>query len=89
MCVACRTHRPQRALVRITKPKDGDATIATAYTPGRSAYLCRDAACVNKAIKGRRLEYALKCRISDEVKTALEVEAALLDIENIEDIDKR
>jgi len=31
---------------------------------GRGAYLCRDQACWEKALKGSQLEHALKCKIN-------------------------
>jgi hypothetical protein len=44
----------------------------TGKAAGRGAYLCRDTACLAKAVKEKRLERALKSRIPTETVTMLE-----------------
>ena len=39
--------------------------------PGRGAYLCRDSACLKKAVKSRALERSLSVPIPEEVWTRL------------------
>lgn len=73
MCVACQTMRPKRELVRIVSGRDGEISLdSTGKAAGRGAYLCRDAACLAKAVKEKRLERALKSRIPAETATLLE-----------------
>ena len=45
-CVACRTARPKRELVRVVRTPGGAMVLdETGRAAGRGAYLCRDAAC--------------------------------------------
>ena len=54
-CVACRTARAKRELVRIVRTPDGELKIdETGRLAGRGAYLCRDAACWTTALGARR-----------------------------------
>ena len=77
MCVACREMRAKKDLIRVVKTADGDLrTDPTGKLNGRGAYLCRDAGCVLKALKTRALERALEAPVSEELKAALETEAA-------------
>ncbi|MDO5111105.1 MAG: YlxR family protein [Clostridia bacterium] len=77
MCVACREMRPKKELVRVVRtPGTEDAPPAvvmdkTGKANGRGAYLCRAAACLERAQKTRALERALECSISPEVFATL------------------
>jgi predicted RNA-binding protein YlxR (DUF448 family) len=54
-------------MVRLVKTPGGVIEIDTmGKKEGRGAYLCRDWACWEKALKGKQLERALKCGISPE-----------------------
>ena len=49
-CIACRTARPKRDLLRVVRAPDGTVAIdPTGRAPGRGAYLCRDASCWDAA----------------------------------------
>lgn len=72
MCVACRTMKPKRELMRVVRPpadaEAGEAKPAllldaTGKANGRGAYICADAACVERAQKTRALERALGCPV--------------------------
>jgi predicted RNA-binding protein YlxR (DUF448 family) len=84
--VACRSARPKRELVRLVRtggPKSchserseesrgGAVEIdVTGKKPGRGAYLCRDRACWEKALKGAGLEKALRCNLTRENRERL------------------
>ncbi len=72
MCVACREMRAKQDLMRIVRTAgDGLVLDRTGKLSGRGAYLCRDAACVQKAIKTRALERALEAPMNDALKEAL------------------
>lgn len=67
-CVACRTRRPQRALVRLRRRSDGVVVPALGRrTRGRSAYLCPARACFDQAVRRRALERALGRMRSDSL----------------------
>ncbi len=75
MCVACREMRAKKDLMRIVRTAEGELVPdTTGKMNGRGAYLCRDAACMNKAIKTRALERALEAPMNDALKAALESE---------------
>ncbi len=77
MCVACQTMRPKKELVRIVASQDGSVMLdKTGRAAGRGAYLCRDAACLAKAVKEKRLERALKTAIPVVTAEALGREIA-------------
>ena len=72
MCVGCREHAPKKELIRIVRTPDGQIVAdAAGKTPGRGAYICRKAACLNKARKSRALERMLAASISPEAYDAL------------------
>jgi uncharacterized protein len=73
-CVACRTRRPQRALVRLRRRSDGVVVPAMGRrTRGRSAYLCPARACFEQALRRRALERALGRTGSEPEPTISEI----------------
>ncbi len=74
-CVGCGETRLKSELVRVVRSPEGDVSLdPTGKKSGRGAYLCRDAACLKKARKSKRLESALSCAIPDEVYGRLEAD---------------
>ncbi|MBQ2202375.1 MAG: YlxR family protein [Clostridia bacterium] len=71
MCVACREMRAKKDLMRVVRTEDGLKLDRTGKLSGRGAYLCRDAACMEKAVRTRALERALEAPMNDELKAAL------------------
>lgn len=72
MCVACREMRAKKDLMRVVRTAEGELWLdTTGKLNGRGAYLCRDAACMNKAIKTRALERALEAPMTDALKEAI------------------
>ena len=77
MCVACREMRAKKDLMRVVRTAEGTLVLdATGKQNGRGAYLCRSAACLERAYKTRALERALEAPLNDALKAALEAEAA-------------
>lgn len=75
MCVGCGEMKPKKALVRIVKNKEDEIFVdLTGKAGGRGAYVCRDAGCLAKAQKSRRLERAFSGKIPDDVYLRLEEE---------------
>ena len=67
-CIGCREQKPKNELIRVVRSPQGDVTLDfRGKSPGRGAYLCRDAACLKKAGKSRALERALSAAIPQEV----------------------
>ena len=75
MCVGCREMFPKKELLRVVKSPEGVIAFdRVGKAPGRGAYICRKAECLNKAMKIRALERALDCRIDAAVFDALEAQ---------------
>lgn len=71
-CVGCREMKEKRSLIRVVKTPDDEIKIdSTGKMSGRGAYVCRDEACLQRAIKSRGLEKSLKVAIDDRVKDDL------------------
>jgi len=71
-CVACRQVQGKRALVRIVRSPGGEIQVdPTGKLAGRGAYLCGNQECWNLALAQRRLDRALKARLSDEAMSLL------------------
>jgi predicted RNA-binding protein YlxR (DUF448 family) len=78
-CVACRTARPKRELVRIVRVPEGTVMVdETGKRSGRGAYLCCQSDCWEKALTRRQLEQALKVTLTSEVQSELREYAARL-----------
>jgi predicted RNA-binding protein YlxR (DUF448 family) len=78
MCVACREMRAKKDLMRVVRTGEGVLELdRTGRLNGRGAYLCRDAACLRKAVKTRALERALEAPTTEALLASLsgEVEA--------------
>ena len=65
-CVACRTERPKRELVRLVKTPEGAVSVdPTGKLNGRGAYLCQDPACWTQAQRRKAVERALKVSLDE------------------------
>jgi uncharacterized protein len=70
--VACRTARPKRELLRIVRTPDGLVVAdPTGRLAGRGAYVCNDAACIERAITKGALGRALKTQLPADLREAL------------------
>ena len=85
-CTGCNEMKPKKELIRVVKLPDtsgengeviqkGNIELDfTGKKPGRGAYICGCMDCLNKAIKGKRLERAFSSAIPDEVYEKLKEE---------------
>lgn len=76
MCVGCREMRNKKELIRIVRTPQGTVEMdATGKRAGRGAYICADVACLNQAVKGKRLQKALNqdvpANILETIKTQI------------------
>ena len=75
MCVGCREMKPKKELIRVVRAPDGSVSMdLVGKKPGRGAYVCRNAACLQRAIKQRQLERQLEVQLTDEVAAQLQQE---------------
>jgi predicted RNA-binding protein YlxR (DUF448 family) len=71
-CVACRSVRSKRELVRLVRTGEGNIEIdATGKKDGRGAYICPDRACWERALQGRSLERTLRANLTREDRARL------------------
>lgn len=75
MCVGCREMKPKKELIRVVRAPDGSVSMdPVGKKPGRGAYVCRNAACLQRAIKQRQLERQLEVQLTEEVAAQLQQE---------------
>ena len=78
-CVACRTERQKRELIRVVRAPDGTVALdRSGKAPGRGAYLCADGSCWSSAIKKKAIDRALATPLTAELKAELERGGAAL-----------
>lgn len=76
-CVACRTSRPKRELVRIVRTPDGRVTVdETGRLAGRGAYVCRSAGCLTIANTRGALSRALETPVPTALLASIDLGAA-------------
>ena len=72
-CTGCGEMKPKKELVRVVRSPEGEVSLdLTGRSPGRGAYVCRQAECLRAARKSRGLERAFSCAIAPEVYDRLE-----------------
>ena len=72
MCVGCREMKEKREMIRVVRSPEGDVSLdPVGKKPGRGAYVCRNAACLKRAIKQKQLERQLDIALTEEVSRAL------------------
>ena len=71
-CVACGEMRAKRELVRVVRTPGGEIRVdPTGKLSGRGAYVCPEAACVDRALREERLARTLERAIPEEVAEGL------------------
>lgn len=67
-CVGCGMQKDKKDLIRIVKNKQGEISLdKTGKLPGRGAYICDNAECLEKLIKSKRLEKNFEMKIKDTI----------------------
>lgn len=67
-CLGCRQMKPKNELVRIIRtPLDEIQLDVTGKMNGRGAYICREKACFDKAVKSKAVDRALKMDVPEEI----------------------
>ncbi len=79
MCLGCNEMKPKNELIRVVKDPEGNISLdSTGKKNGRGAYICRSKACLEKAIKSKRIERSFSVAIPPEIYESLEKEMDLL-----------
>ena len=71
-CLGCREMKPKPELVRVVRSPEGTVSVdLRGKAPGRGAYVCRDTACLKKALRSRALSRSLDVEIPPEIYDVL------------------
>ncbi len=71
-CLGCYESKPKMELCRVVRKTDGEICIdKTGKINGRGAYICHNIECLEKAIKGKKLEKEFETTISSEIYDCL------------------
>jgi uncharacterized protein len=70
-CVACRTTGDKRQLIRVVRTPSQVEVDPSGKKPGRGAYLCHNGACWQAALQKRRLDAALKTKLTADDRLRL------------------
>ena len=72
MCVGCREMKPKPELIRVVRSPEGEVSLdPVGKKPGRGAYVCRSAACLQRAIKQKQLGRQLETPLGEETARQL------------------
>jgi predicted RNA-binding protein YlxR (DUF448 family) len=72
-CIACRQVKSKREMVRIVKTmNEGVMVDEKGKQAGRGAYLCKAKKCWHDGLKGNRLEFVLRTKLTQEDRQRLE-----------------
>ncbi|MBR0415032.1 MAG: YlxR family protein [Clostridia bacterium] len=72
LCLGCNVSKDKRELIRVVKTKDGEIFLdKTGKANGRGAYICNNPACLEKAIKTKRIARSLSAEIPAEIYDSL------------------
>ena len=74
-CIGCKEMKSKREMIRVLRTTENEIVLDdTGRKNGRGAYLCKDPACFQQAVRARGLERSLKTAIPAEVYESLEKE---------------
>ena len=66
-CIACKTVKPKKELIRVVKSGDSISLDKTGKANGRGAYVCNDESCIKKLKKTKALSRAFSCEVSESI----------------------
>ena len=74
-CLGCMSSFPKKDLVRVLKTPEGEVILdLSGKKSGRGAYICKNSACLKKALKSKRIQNNLELEIPEEIISQLEKE---------------
>lgn len=75
MCTGCMEMKPKKELIRVVKSPEGEVSVdLTGKKSGRGAYICKNAECLEKSFKTKRLSRNLDVVIDEEIYNRLREE---------------
>ena len=80
MCIGCHENKPKKELIRIVKSPEGEISLDfTGKKAGRGAYLCKNPACLELAVKQHKIEKSFSCKVEPEVYEVMKNALAEID----------
>ena len=76
-CVACGKMKPKDELFRLVKTNEGISMDLSYKAQGRGAYICKQKACVDLALKKKSLNKSFRQAVKEEV-----FESIFMELEN-------
>ena len=72
-CACCKEYKDKNELIRITKDnKTGEIILNNNNeVTGRSCYICKNAQCIETALKKKKIDLCLKAKTEEKLKEAL------------------
>lgn len=70
-CIACRQTASKRDLIRLVSTIEGVVIDSKGRKPGRGVYLCPVRECWENGLKGNRIEFGLRTKLSPENRQML------------------
>ena len=75
MCTGCMEMKPKKEFIRVVKSPEGEVSVVlTGKKSGRGAYICKNAECLEKSFKTKRLSRNLDVVIDEEIYNRLREE---------------
>lgn len=72
MCIACKTMKPKKELIRVVKSGEEIFLDKTGRANGRGAYVCNDEECIKKLKKQKLLSRVFGISVEQEVYDKIE-----------------
>lgn len=72
MCIACKTMKPKKELIRVVKSGEEIFLDKTGKANGRGAYVCNDGECIKKLKKQKLINRAFGLAVEQEVYDKIE-----------------
>ena len=67
-CIGCQEMKSKKEMIRVLKTTEDEIVLdTTGKKNGRGAYVCRNAACVEKCRKSKVLSRTFDCTVDDSV----------------------
>lgn len=74
-CIACRTEKPKRDMLRVVRNAEGEIRLDfSGKLPGRGAYICNSAECIQRLRKYKLLNKNFSCEVPEEIYLRIEEE---------------
>ena len=74
-CIGCQEMKNKKELIRVVRNDAGEISLdSTGKKPGRGAYVCPNAECLNKACKSKGLDRSFKTSVPQSVYEELKMQ---------------